>query len=154
LSFDLEIFVDGACKGNPGKAGIGVVMLKDDEKVGEISRAIGDATNNIAEYSALICALEQAKERNAKRIKIYTDSELVHNQVTGKYKVKNEKLIDLFNRSNELAKDFEYVEIKHVPREQNKDADKLASDSLKTKQVKMVAPLFQSSEEESPSSKG
>jgi len=150
----LEIYIDGASKGNPGEAGIGVVIIEDGKKISEIARAIGQATNNVAEYSALICALEEAAKLKAGKLKFYTDSELVYYQMVGSYKVKNEKLQELFDRANELAKNFEHVEIKHIPREQNKDADKLASQALLKKQAKVVTPLFHKSREESPSSKG
>ncbi len=150
----LEIFVDGACKGNPGKAGIGVVIKHEGQVIKEISRAIGDATNNIAEYSALICALEEAKNLQATHVNVTTDSQLVHRQVIGQYKVKDGKLKELFDQVCVLAPQFEKVEIQHVLREYNKDADRLASAALKNKQTKIVAPLSECKGEESPSSRG
>ncbi len=150
----LEIYVDGACKGNPGAASVGVVIYEQGEKIKEISKAIGEATNNIAEYSALISALKEAADLKAKKLKIYTDSELVYKQVIGAYQIKNQKLKILYNEVCDLSKLFERIEIKHIPREQNAEADRLASLVFKNKQTKMVAPLFKCSEEESPSSKG
>ncbi len=150
----IEIYIDGACKGNPGEAGIGVLMLEDNETIQEVSRSIGMATNNIAEYSALIAALEEARKHKGQRLKIYTDSELVYKQVTGAYQIKNPNLKILFDQVCDLSQYFERIEIQHIPREKNREADKLASLSLKKKQTKMVAPLFRSSEEESPSSRG
>jgi ribonuclease HI len=154
LNNPLEIYIDGACSGNPGEAAIGVVINRHSKKIKELSKAIGVATNNIAEYSALIYALQEALILKATQLKINTDSELLYNQVTGRYKVKNEHLKSLFEQVQHLAEGFQRIEIRHVLRKQNRDADKLASDALKRKQAKMVAPLFQNSGEESPSSKG
>ncbi len=154
MKSELEIYVDGACSGNPGLAGIGILIKKDQKVIKEISKPIGEATNNIAEYSALIYALQEAAILQAKDIRIYTDSELVFNQVNGQYKVKNQNLKFLFDQVQLLIKGFERVEIKHVLREKNKDADQLATSSLKKKQAKMVASLFEYEGEESPSSKG
>ena len=151
---DLEIYVDGASKGNPGRAGIGVVFQKDGKIIQEFCKDIGQATNNVAEYSALIFALTKAKELDAEKLSVYTDSELMFRQLTGKYKVKNEHLKPLFEQANELASSFERVEIQHVMREKNKDADRLANEALKSKPAKTVAPVFKHKGEESPSSKG
>lgn len=149
-----EIYFDGACKGNPGPAAIGVVIFQAEKVIQEISEHIGEATNNIAEYSALIRALEEARALKARRIHFFTDSELVFKQVTGSYQVKNPTLQDLFAQVADLSKSFEGIEIKHIPRAQNAHADKLASSALKNKQAKVVAPLFKCSGEESPSSRG
>ena len=154
MSRVLEIFVDGACSGNPGKAGVGVVINHKGKTVKEISKAIGDATNNIAEYSALIYALQEALVMKARELKVFTDSELMFRQVTGVYKVRNEKLKFLFSQVQHLMSGFDRVDISHIRREKNKQADKLATDSIKEKQAKMVAPLFENIGEESPSSKG
>lgn len=153
----LEIFVDGACSGNPGPAGIGVVIRRDGKTVAEISRPIGEATNNIAEYSALICALQEALVLKAAQVKIFTDSELMFHQLTGSYKVKDQKLKLLYDQVQQLKRGFANVELAHVPREKNKEADKLATSSLNNKnkkQAKMVATLFDNSAEESPGSEG
>jgi len=153
----LEIFVDGACSGNPGPAGIGVVIKRAGKTVAEISKAIGEATNNIAEYSALICALQEALVLKAARIKVFTDSELMFHQLTGSYKVRDEKLKFLYDQVQQLKRGFANVELVHVPREKNKEADKLATSSLNNinkKQAKTVATLFDNSAEESPSSEG
>ena len=153
----LEIFVDGACSGNPGPAGIGVVIKRGSKTIAEISKPIGEATNNIAEYTALICALQEALVLKAARVKVFTDSELMFHQLTGSYKVKDQKLKFLHDQVQQLKRGFSNVELVHVPREKNKDADKLATSSLQTinkKQAKMVATLFDHSAEESPSSEG
>ena len=154
MSRELEIFVDGACSGNPGKAGIGVVINHRGKTVKEISKAIGEATNNIAEYSALICALQEALLMKASELKIYTDSELMVRQVKGVYRVKNERLKFLFDQVQHLISGFDHVDMYHVRREKNKQADKLATDAIKEKQAKMVAPVFTDIGEESPSSIG
>ena len=154
MSGELEIFVDGACSGNPGEAGIGVVINSDGKKLKKITKAIGPATNNIAEYSALIYALQEALLLKAKKLHVMTDSELLYRQVTGVYKVKNDHLKFLYDQVQNLMKVFDRVTVDHVFREQNKEADRLATDSLKKKQAKMVAPLFDDIGEESPSSKG
>jgi|SRR3989338_1296082 len=143
----LEIFVDGACSGNPGPAGIGVVIKRGGKTAAEISRQIGEATNNIAEYSALICALQEALVLKAGRVRIFTDSELMFRQLTGSYKVKDQRLKFLHDQVQQLKRGFTNVELVHVLREKNKEADKLAASSLHNinkKQVKMVATLFDS----------
>lgn len=126
----LEIAVDGACSGNPGRAGIGVVIRRNGEIIKEISRAIGEATNNIAEYSALICALQEALVLKADSVKIFTDSELVYKQVRGEYKIKNETLKGLHAQVIQLKTAFKDFELIHVLRDKNREADKLATRSL------------------------
>ncbi len=154
MSRELEIFVDGACSGNPGEAAIGVVVLENKNKIKEISKSIGPATNNIAEYTALIYALQEGLILKADQVTVYTDSELVFNQVTGQYKIKNENLKLLLDQVQHLAQGFKRLDMKCIPREQNKDADQLATKAINKKQAKMVASLFQYSEEESPGSEG
>ena len=154
MSSRLEIYTDGACSGNPGPAAVGVVIVQDGKKIKEISKVIGEATNNIAEYSALICALQEALLLKARQLVIFTDSELMHRQVIGQYKVKNQVIQLLFDQVGQLIGEFESVEINHVPREQNKDADRLATQALKNNRIKMVASSFSNDGEESPSSTG
>lgn len=150
----LEIFTDGASKGNPGPAGVGVVIRENGKVIKEISKSIGEATNNVAEYTALIIALKEAKVLKGQNLKIRTDSELLQKQMVGKYAVKNENIKVLFEEVRKLSEDFKHIEIKHVLREFNKEADLLASSAVKNKQTKVVAALFHDSAEESPSSKG
>jgi len=140
-----DIFIDGACRGNPGPGAIGVVITRDDKTIAEISRTIGEVTNNIAEYLALIYALQEALVLKAKEVRIFTDSELVYRQLTGVYRIKNEHLKVYFDQVLHLKRGFERLEIRHVSREQNKAADKLANNALENfrkKQAKMVAPAF------------
>lgn len=130
MSVELEIFVDGACSGNPGRASVGVVINKDNVRIKEFAKDIGNATNNIAEYSALIYALQEAHMLRADKVNVFTDSELVYKQVIGSYRVKDEKLKPLFAFVKHLETGFKSFDIKHVRREFNKEADKLASDLL------------------------
>ena len=154
---NLEMYVDGACSGNPGEAAVGVVITDGQEIIKNISERIGKATNNIAEYTALIFALQEALILRANEVKVYTDSELMHNQLKGEYKVKDAQLKSLYLQVQHLVEGLRSFEIKLIPREQNGAADKLATQALKKKQVKMVALVRQrmlSVGEESPSSAG
>ena len=101
------MYVDGACSGNPGEAGIGVIVKRDGKMIKEISQSIGQATNNIAEYTAMIYALQEALILKSDNVTIYTDSELVFNQVTGNYKVKDAKLLLLFDQVRHLKEGIE-----------------------------------------------
>lgn len=125
------MFVDGACSGNPGEAAVGVVINYQGERIKEISKSIGHGTNNIAEYSALIFGLQEALVLKADELDIYTDSELVCKQVTGLYKVKDSKLKFLNEQVLSLFRGFKNIKISHIPREKNKDADRLASLAIK-----------------------
>lgn len=149
----LTIFTDGACSGNPGPAGIGVVIKDGDVTVKEVSRYIGEATNNIAEYTALVVALEEAMVLKAKAVDVKTDSELMFKQVTGVYAVKHPNMMALFEKVKELSKRFEKFQIAHVRREFNKEADKLSTQAIKVYR-KDGRPAVADGGEESPSSKG
>jgi ribonuclease HI len=134
----LSIYIDGAAKGNPGPAGIGVVLRDaDNALVKNIDRFIGITTNNVAEYTALITGMEEACKLKVKEITINTDSELIAKQLGGEYKVKSPALKDLYSKVSKLLDNFEYVSINNISREKNKDADRLANkainDSLKVK---------------------
>lgn len=128
---ELEIYIDGAAKGNPGPAGIGVVICEDGLTLKQLSKHIGSTTNNVAEYTALIYALSEALILKAKKIKVWTDSELLYKQLKGEYKVKHQNLKPLFNQIKHLAGGLVSFEIHHLRREKNKQADKLASDAAK-----------------------
>ena len=125
FSFMLIIYVDGACSGNPGPMGIGVVIYKGRTNVMEVSEYVGEGTNNKAEYLALIRALETADKLNEKEIHIRTDSQLIEKQVKGEYKVKNAGLKPLKAKVDKLMKEMK-VKVEHVSREQNQRADELA----------------------------
>ncbi len=148
----LEIFTDGACSGNPGPAAIGVVIKNQNQTIKEISRGIGQATNNIAEYTALIEGLKEAVSLKADEVLVTTDSELMYKQIMGSYKVKHENIKPLFDQVKNLIQSFKQVEFKHVLRDKNHEADKLASLGLKTSQDGY--PDTKGMGEESPSSKG
>ncbi|MBA1335969.1 MAG: hypothetical protein HPY66_1788 [Firmicutes bacterium] len=135
----LIIYTDGGSRGNPGDAGIGIAIFDEEENlVAEISRYIGTQTNNIAEYYALVRALEEALTLNAKSVEIYLDSELVVKQVNGEYKVKNEGLIPLYGIVKAYLDKFEKYSIRHVRRENNKLADKLANRGMDSKDDQIV----------------
>lgn len=125
------LYTDGCCRGNPGPAGIGVVIKDSRGKLlKELSEYIGEATNNIAEYSALIRGLEEACDLGAQHIKVFMDSELVVKQLSGEYKVKDNGMKELFRKALEALKDFKSSEIKHIDRSKNKEADKLANKAI------------------------
>lgn len=150
----VDIFTDGACSGNPGEAAIGVVFKDNGKIIKEISEAIGHATNNIAEYSALIRALKEAQILGVRNICLHTDSELMFNQIRGTYQVKAPQIKPLYDEALALAKSFKKVEFKWVPRELNKDADRLAQGILKAKASQSGRPDAFVIGEESPSSEG
>jgi ribonuclease HI len=137
----LIIYTDGASKGNPGDAGIGVVISTDDgEVVREIAEYIGKTTNNVAEYKALIRGLQECVELGATSIEVSTDSELLARQITGVYKVKSENLKPLFAEAISILKRFKKVSISHVLRGLNKRADELANDGVKKKHHRPSRP--------------
>jgi ribonuclease HI len=124
----ITIEFDGGSRGNPGPAGIGVVLRAEDgTPLVTLGRSIGRATNNVAEYRALIAGLEKAKELGAKRIQICGDSELIVKQMRGEYRVKNADLKDLYDEAQFLLHQFDEARIDHNLRDKNKLADKLAN---------------------------
>lgn len=127
---DLAVYTDGASKGNPGPAGAGVIIYKGDEIIDRISQSLGEATNNIAEYKAVILGLKKAAELKAKRVALFSDSELLVKQMNGHYRIKNKGLRDLSLEVNCLRKKFEMFTITYIPREENKEADLLAEQAI------------------------
>jgi ribonuclease HI len=124
----LTLEFDGGSRGNPGPAGIGVVVRAADETpLITLGRYIGKATNNVAEYRALITAMEEAKKLGATKVKIRGDSELVVRQMTGVYRVKHPDLIPLHRKAKELYDSFAAASIEHNYREKNELADKLGN---------------------------
>jgi ribonuclease HI len=125
------LWTDGAARGNPGPAGIGV-MLKT--KTGKVivaeGRAIGHATNNVAEYRALLLGLEKALERGVRRVEVRADSELLIKQLKSEYRVKNSGLRPLFEQAQTMLRRFEAVRLTHVRREHNAEADRLANEGI------------------------
>jgi ribonuclease HI len=128
------INVDGASRGNPGPAAIGVT-LKDEKQnlLAEISERNGVTTNNQAEYLALIAGLKKALVLEASQVMVYSDSQLMVRQIQGKYKVKNTDIKPLYSEIARLAYSFSSFNIASIPREQNQEADKLANLALDTK---------------------
>lgn len=128
-------FTDGASRGNPGESGIGILMKDETGKVlVSLSDYIGTATNNIAEYTALIKCLEIAQETKCARLIVHSDSELMVRQVQGSYKVKDKGLKKLFaDVQKKLASAPYKFEIKHVAREENGEADDLANRGINLK---------------------
>lgn len=128
---ELVIYTDGAARGNPGEAGIGVVICRPDgTMVEEIAEYAGCATNNVAEYKALIRGLERARDLGAEAVRVYADSELMVRQLQGLYAVRNEGLRPLHERARRLLAGFRRAEIAHVPRERNAAADRLANRAI------------------------
>ncbi len=127
LNSTLTMYIDGASSGNPGPAGIGIVIFDNEgRQVGKISSYIGKRTNNFAEYTALIRALKIAHYFKVKELKIRTDSELIVKQLQGEFQVKNDQMKRLYDQAISLIKTIENCKIEHIPRGQNDKADYLA----------------------------
>lgn len=127
----LNIYVDGASRGNPGKAGIGIIAYDDRNKViRRFKQYLGRTTNNVAEYMALIYALQEGLISRNSSLTVYTDSELVIKQLEGKYRVKDELLKMLLKQVEHLKEGFEEVKIKHIDGKENKEADRLANQAI------------------------
>lgn len=127
----LTAFVDGAARGNPGKAGAGVVIRDQSGAIIEKkSLFLGEATNNTAEYKALLLALRRAKELGASSLQVYSDSELLVHQINGRYRVRVAHLQALCQEAIRLMKDVGSVNISHIPREKNSDADEMANRAI------------------------
>lgn len=123
----VEIYIDGAARGNPGNSGIGILIREAKDKNREIKKYLGTKTNNQAEYTALITALESATDIKDKQIQIFTDSLLVANQMNGLWRVKHPEIISLNRKAKQLIQNFRDLTIEHIPREQNIEADRLAN---------------------------
>jgi ribonuclease HI len=127
----LFIHIDGASRGNPGPSSVGVIIRDSKgQTLREHHRYLGEGTNNMAEYSALKDALNLAKELGATSVKVHSDSQLLVRQFNGQYRVKNARLFSYLVEIQSLRSQFASLELVHVPREQNKDADRLANAAL------------------------
>lgn len=127
----LIIHSDGGARGNPGPAGIGALLTDENGLViSEVSEFIGNTTNNQAEYRALLAGLEKAKSLGADEVACFLDSELVVKQVNHEYKVKNKELAPLFLKVHNLVTSFKKTSFRHIPRELNKEADRLANEAM------------------------
>jgi ribonuclease HI len=128
----LKLHIDGASKGNPGRAGIGVSITNEEGKtVSALSRYLGHKTNNEAEYWAILIGLREAKRLGGEEIRIFTDSQLLERQVNGIYQVKASKLKPLHRAVVQNLKDFSSFKIESIPREQNREADRLANQAIR-----------------------
>jgi ribonuclease HI len=121
---------DGGARGNPGPAGCGFVIEIDDTQVCGGGRYLGEATNNIAEYEALIWGLENVAALGHAEVSVFADSELVVKQLNGQYRVKNAGLKPLFLKAMALLRSFDEATVAHVRREQNQAADALANEAM------------------------
>jgi ribonuclease HI len=127
----LIVACDGASRGNPGPAGIGVEITNEGgEVLAEIAQGIGETTNNVAEYTAVIEGLGRAAELGARSVTLRSDSLLLISQLTGRYRVKAPHLEPLHRRARSIAAGFDRVSFEHVPREENVEADRLANEGV------------------------
>lgn len=125
------IYIDGAARGNPGEAGIGVVIRDGQgQQIRQLYKYIGQATNNIAEYIALVYALQEALILGLKDVVVRSDSELLVKQLSGEYRVKNTNLKAYYEQFLHLKTGLDKLEIKQINREENKEADKLANRAI------------------------
>jgi ribonuclease HI len=143
MSDTATMHIDGASRGNPGKAAYAVVLVRPGEPVLEEADTIGTASNNVAEYTALGEGLTLAAELGVKKLNVFSDSELLVKQMNGEYKVKNEDLRGLFEEACRLRRQFEKLTIAHVRREQNKRADAIGNDALDGKPRKRGQPFVE-----------
>jgi len=137
----IEVYIDGAARGNPGPAGIGVVIKDGPKLIGEIGAYIGKTTNNMAEYLSLIRGLEEVLIRGFKAASFFSDSELLVKQLNGEYKVKHDNLVPLHYHVLTLVDRLKVFTIKHVPREKNEHADKMANEGIDF-HAQTTSPLF------------
>ena len=128
---EFTVYIDGAAKGNPGKAGIGIIIYNQQGSIiKKVSEYIGIATNNVAEYLALIYGLQEALILKADRVSLYSDSELVLKQMKGIYRVKDNLLSQLFLLAQHLKSNFKKIEFLQVTHSENKEADRLANAAI------------------------
>jgi len=125
------VYTDGASRGNPGRSGAGVLITAEDgREIARHSRFLGQMTNNMAEYTALLIALKEARNAGADTITVKSDSELLVRQINGEYKVKNDALRIMHQSAMDLLRGFKRWKVTHVRREQNQEADLLANQAL------------------------
>jgi ribonuclease HI len=125
------LYIDGASRGNPGPAGVGVLILDENKKkIKEFFKYIGETTNNVAEYNALIYGLDEALMLKADEVVVNLDSELVAKQLQGEYRVKDNGMKLFFEKALHVLKSFKSFEVIHIDRSQNKEADKLANKAI------------------------
>jgi len=133
----LILYIDGASRGNPGRAAVGIRITNGEgKKISEMSRYLGHKTNNEAEYWALLLGLKEAKRLGGDFLQIFTDSELVERQIKGIYRVRDLNLKVLHETVMEDLKTFSSFEIESIPREKNKEADRLANQAIQRRIAK------------------
>ena len=139
-SIQVDVFVDGASKGNPGPSAVGYVIAEPGgiEFVAQ-GRFIGRATNNEAEYRALLRALEAAEKYGFRNLKVHSDSQLLIRQLEGRYRVNSPQLKALYEKARERLTSFDTVKLLHIPRELNSRADALANEAVKAEQRRQKA---------------
>ena len=129
-----RLHCDGACRGNPGPAGAGMVLHDPQGRLQvRKGRYLGETTNNVAEYQALLLGLEEARKLSVKRLRVLADSELMVRQLTGRYRVKSPHLLPLWRQALQALEQFEAYAIIHVPREKNRLADEVANQAIDQK---------------------
>lgn len=124
------IYIDGASRGNPGYSAIGVVIIDAKGNKRKIKKYLGIHTNNQAEYHALITALASAKQLKKTSLTIFTDSQLLANQLNRRWKVRDSEIKALYQKAINLISSFKKVKLSHIPRNLNKEADRLANEAL------------------------
>jgi ribonuclease HI len=133
---EVTVHIDGGSRGNPGEAGVGVFFQDSaGTPLQRIARYIGRATNNTAEYQALLVALARAREAGVKHLRVFSDSELLVNQVNGRYRTTVPHLQQLLQEAIRLMRDIKRVDVAHVRREQNREADALANEAMDNQRV-------------------
>ena len=126
----MDLYTDGAARGNPGPAGGGIVLKDRTRTIEERPIFFGRKTNNEAEYLALIEGLKLALQHNAKHLRVYMDSQLIVRQMLGQYRIKSRRLLPLWKQARELASKFEFIEFFHIKRGFNSLADRLANQAI------------------------
>ena len=130
--------IDGGARGNPGPAAYGIILRKaDGSTVVAAGKYVGRASNNVAEYYGLIAALDAAVQHGVRRLRVESDSELLVKQMEGQYRVKSPDLRPLHERAERLARGLEHFEIAHVPRERNREADRLVNAALDGEKIEI-----------------
>ena len=152
----LVAHIDGGARGNPGPAGYGVVVEDHAGRMlDQIAHYLGRTTNNVAEYSALLAALEYALSHRFRAIKVLSDSELLVKQMRGEYKVKNAALAELHQKAKAMVRELDWFQVEHVAREQNREADRLANIAMdRAYPQRATAPAASAAIASAPPAKG
>jgi ribonuclease HI len=124
------LFFDGGCRGNPGPMAIGAMLMENGKKVSEFSKNIGIGTNNIAEWKALIEGLKLARAHACEELEVRGDSQLIIRQISGRYRVKSDNLIPLFNEAMKLCGTFKKIDFKWIKRDENNYTDSMVNKVL------------------------